>query len=133
MSKFDKFILVLLAIEHLGFGIYGLYSPTSIADLVGYELKTEFSYSEIRANYAMFTVLGLMAFFAIFFKSLVRQTYIIYAVIFTSLILGRVLNYFLTEDLNNTIMIVTAAEIVVVLLCLIRLFFLRRRKEEETE
>ena len=133
MSKFDKLILVLLAIEHLGFGIYGLYSPTSIADLVGYELKTEFSYSEIRANYAMFTVLGLMAFFAIFFKSLVRQTYIIYAVIFTSLILGRVLNYFLTEDLNNTIMIVTAAEIVVVLLCLIRLFFLRRRKEEETE
>ena len=84
-------------------------------------------------GYAMFTVLGLMAFFAIFFKSLVRQTYIIYAVIFTSLILGRVLNYFLTEDLNNTIMIVTAAEIVVVLLCLIRLFFLRRRKEEETE
>ena len=133
MSKFDKLILVLLAIEHLGFGIYGLYSPTSIADLVGYELKTEFSFSEIRANYAMFTVLGLMAFFAIFFKSLVRQTYIIYAVIFTSLILGRVLNYFLTEDLNNTIMIVTAAEIVVVLLCLIRLFFLRRRKEEETE
>ena len=133
MSKFDKLILVLLAIEHLGFGIYGLYSPTSIADLVGYELKTEFSYSEIRANYAMFTVLGLMAFFAIFFKSLVRQTYIIYTVIFTSLILGRVLNYFLTEDLNNTIMIVTAAEIVVVLLCLIRLFFLRRRKEEETE
>ena len=133
MSKFDKFILALLAIEHLGFGIYGLYSPTSIADLVGYELKTEFSYSEIRANYAMFTVLGLMAFFAIFFKSLVRQTYIIYTVIFTSLILGRVLNYFLTEDLNNTIMIVTAAEIVVVLLCLIRLFFLRRRKEEETE
>ena len=133
MSKFDKLILVLLAIEHLGFGIYGLYSPTSIADLVGYELKTEFSYSEIRANYAMFTVLGLMAFFAIFFKSLVRQTYIIYAVIFTSLIMGRVLNYFLTEDLNNTIMIVTAAEIVVVLLCLIRLFFLRRRKEEETE
>jgi len=133
MSKFDKLILVLLAIEHLGFGIYGLYSPISIADLVGYELKTEFSYSEIRANYAMFTVLGLMAFFAIFFKSLVRQTYIIYAVIFTSLILGRVLNYFLTEDLNNTIIIVTAAEIVVVLLCLIRLFFLRRRKEEETE
>ena len=133
MSKFDKFILALLAIEHLGFGIYGLYSPTAIANLVGYELKTEFSYSEIRANYAMFTVLGLMAFFAIFFKSLVRQTYIIYAVIFTSLIMGRVLNYFLTEDLNNTIMIVTAAEIVVVLLCLIRLFFLRRRKEEETE
>ena len=133
MSKFDKFILALFAIEHLGFGIYGLYSPTSIADLVGYELKTEFSFSEIRANYAMFTVLGLMAFFAIFFKSLVRQTYIIYAVIFTSLILGRVLNYFLTEDLNNTIMIVTAAEIVVVLLCLIRLFFLRRKKEEETD
>ena len=130
---YKRQILVLLAIEHLGFGIYGLYSPTSIADLVGYELKTEFSFSEIRANYAMFTVLGLMAFFAIFFKSLVRQTYIIYAVIFTSLILGRVLNYFLTEDLNNTIMIVTAAEIVVVLLCLIRLFFLRRRKEEETE
>ena len=38
MNKLDKIILSLLAIEHLGFGIYGLYAPNSIAGLIGYEL-----------------------------------------------------------------------------------------------
>ena len=129
MNRVDKIILAILAIEHLGFGIYGLYSPLSIAELVGYELKSEFAFSEMRANYAMFAALGLMAFLAIFFQSLARQTYVIYAFIFTSLILGRVLNYFLTGDLVTPIIVATSAEIIVVLLCLLRLFFLRRKKE----
>ena len=52
MNKLDKIILSLLAIEHLGFGIYGLYAPNSIAGLIGYELGSEFAYSEIRATTA---------------------------------------------------------------------------------
>ena len=92
MKIIDKVILSLLAIEHLGFGLYGLYAPKSIAELVGYELLSEFAFSEIRANYALFTVLGLIALCSIFVKDLAKGTYFIYIVIFGSFILGRVLN-----------------------------------------
>ena len=81
MSKLDRIVLAILAIEHLGFGIYGLYAPNSIAGLVGYELGSEFAYSEMRANYGMFTALGCMALLSIFIHSMVRQTYIIYSII----------------------------------------------------
>ena len=121
MSKVDKIVLAVLAIEHLGFGLYGLYAPTSIAELVGYELSSDFAFSEIRANYMMFTALGLIALFSIFFRSLMRQTYIIYIFIFSSLILGRILNYFITGDLPNSIIVTTVAEIIVVFLSIWRL------------
>ena len=121
MSKVDKIVLIILAIEHLGFGLYGLYAPSSIAELVGYELSSDFAFSEIRANYMMFTALGLIALFSIFFRSLMRQTYIIYIFIFSSLILGRVLNYFITGDLPNSIIVTTVAEIMVVFLSIWRL------------
>ena len=121
MSKVDKIVLIILAVEHLGFGLYGLYAPSSIADLVGYELSSDFAFSEIRANYMMFTALGLIALFSIFFRSLMRQTYIIYIFIFSSLILGRVLNYFITGDLPNSIIVTTVAEIIVVFLSIWRL------------
>mgnify|MGYP001406610899 FL=1 len=121
MSKVDKIVLIILAVEHLGFGLYGLYAPSSIAELVGYELSSDFAFSEIRANYMMFTALGLIALFSIFFRSLMRQTYIIYIFIFSSLILGRVLNYFITGDLPNSIIVTTVAEIIVVFLSIWRL------------
>ena len=121
MSKVDKIVLIILAIEHLGFGLYGLYAPSSIAELVGYELSSDFAFSEIRANYMMFTALGLIALFSIFFRSLMRQTYIIYIFIFSSLILGRILNYFITGDLPNSIIVTTVAEIIVVFLSIWRL------------
>ena len=121
MSKVDKIVLIILAIEHLGFGLYGLYAPSSVAELVGYELSSDFAFSEIRANYMMFTALGLIALFSIFFRSLMRQTYIIYIFIFSSLILGRVLNYFITGDLPNSIIVTTVAEIIVVFLSIWRL------------
>ena len=121
MSKVDKIVLIILAIEHLGFGLYGLYAPSSIAELVGYELSSDFAFSEIRANYMMFTALGLIALFSIFFRSLMRQTYIIYIFIFSSLILGRVLNYFITGDQPNSIIVTTVAEIIVVFLSIWRL------------
>ena len=44
MGKVDKIILSILAIEHLGFGIYGLYDHVSIAELIGYELANELAY-----------------------------------------------------------------------------------------
>tara|TARA_B100001113_G_C20753012_1_gene467412 strand:+ start:161 stop:559 length:399 start_codon:yes stop_codon:yes gene_type:complete len=121
MSKLDRIVLAILAIEHLGFGIYGLYAPNSIASLVGYELGSEFAYSEMRANYGMFTALGCMALLSIFIHSMVRQTYIIYSIIFSSLILGRILNYLITGDLVTSIIVAIVAEAIVVGLCLWRL------------
>ena len=82
MKIIDKVILGLLAIEHLGFGFYGLFAPESIAELVGYELLSEFSFSEIRANYALFTVLGFLALISIYYNNLAKGTYFVYIVIF---------------------------------------------------
>tara|TARA_B100000900_G_C20404811_1_gene644260 strand:- start:108 stop:506 length:399 start_codon:yes stop_codon:yes gene_type:complete len=129
MSKLDKIVLAILAIEHLGFGIYGLYSPNSIAGLVGYELGSEFAYSEMRANYGMFTALGCMALLSIFIHSMARQTYIIYSIIFSSLILGRILNYFITGDLVTSIIVAIVAEAIVVGLCIWRLAANRQTAE----
>ena len=121
MSKLDRIVLAILAIEHLGFGIYGLYAPNSIAGLVGYELGSEFAYSEMRANYGMFTALGCMALFSIFIHSVARQTYIIYSIIFSSLLLGRILNYSITGDVVTSIIVAIVAEAIVVGLCIWRL------------
>ena len=121
MKIIDKVILSLLAIEHLGFGLYGLYAPKSIAGLVGYELLSEFAFSEIRANYALFTVLGLIALCSIFVKDLAKGTYFIYIVIFGSFILGRILNYFIMGHLQTSIVIAILAELAVVALCLWRI------------
>ena len=82
MLRVDKIILAILAIEHLGFGIYGFFSPEGIAELTGYGLNSEFAFSEIRAYYTLISGLGLMAFLAIFFHKLARQTYILFSFMF---------------------------------------------------
>jgi len=48
VNRVEKIILTILAVEHLGFGLYGLYAPNSIAELTGYILNSEFAKSEIR-------------------------------------------------------------------------------------
>ena len=93
MLRVDKIILAILAIEHLGFGIYGFYSPEGIAELTGYELNSKFAYSEIRAYYTLISGLGLMAFFAIFFHKLARQTYILFSFMFGCIIENTVNAY----------------------------------------
>ena len=125
MKIIDKVILVLLAIEHLGFGFYGLYAPESIAEIVGYELLSEFAFSELRANYALFTILGLLALFSIFFNNLVKGTYFVYIVIFGSFIIGRVLNFLFMGDMQTSIIITIFAELVVVVLCTWRIKILK--------
>ena len=129
MLRVDKVILLILAIEHLGFGIYGFYSPEGIAELTGYALNSEFAYSEMRANYGMFTALGCMALLSIFIHSMARQTYIIYSIIFSSLILGRILNYFITGELVTSIIVAVVAEAIVVGLCIWRLAANRQTAE----
>jgi hypothetical protein len=69
VGKADKIILSILAIEHLGFGIYGLYAPASIADLTGYELASTFAFSEIRAHYTLLRSLDLWLCSLFFLKN----------------------------------------------------------------
>ena len=126
MKIIDKIILGLLAIEHLGFGLYGIFSPESIAELVGYELLSEFSFSEIRANYALFTVLGLLALISIYYNNLAKGTYFVYIVIFGSFIIGRVLNFFILGHMQTSIIVAILAELLVVGLCIWRIQSVKR-------
>lgn len=131
MNKIEKIVLTILAVEHLGFGLYGLYDPNSIAELTGYILNSEFALSEIRAYYTLISALGFMALFAIFIQSIVRQTYILYAFMFGCILSGRILNYLLTDELVTSIIVAMAAEVLVVGLSLWRLIALRQETKLE--
>ena len=125
MNKAEKIILTILAVEHLGFGLYGLYAPNSIAELTGYILNSEFAKSEIRAFYTLISALGFMALFAIFISSIIRQTYIFYAFIFGSILTGRLINFSVTGELSTAIIVAMVAEAIVIALCIWRLIALK--------
>ncbi len=125
MNRVEKIILTILAIEHLGFGLYGLYAPNSIAELTGYILNSEFATSEIRAFYTLISALGFMALFAIFISSIIRQTYILYAFIFGSILTGRLINFSVTGELSSAIILAMVAEAIVIALCIWRLIALK--------
>ena len=131
MNKIEKIVLTILAVEHLGFGLYGLYDPNSIAELTGYILNSEFALSEIRAYYTLISALGFMALFAIFIKSIIRQTYILYAFMFGCILSGRILNYLLTDELVTSIIVAMVAEVLVVGLSLWRLIALSQETKAE--
>ena len=131
MNKIEKIILTILAVEHLGFGLYGLYDPNSIAELTGYILNSEFALSEIRAYYTLISALGFMALFAIFIKSIIRQTYILYAFMFGCILSGRIFNYLLTDELVTSIIVAMVAEVLVVGLSLWRLIALSQETKAE--
>ena len=131
MNKIEKIVLTILAVAHLGFGLYGLYDPNSIAELTGYILNSEFALSEIRAYYTLISALGFMALFAIFIQSIVRQTYILYAFMFGCILSGRIFNYLLTDELVTSIIVAMAAEVLVVGLSLWRLIALRKETKLE--
>ena len=125
MNRLEKIILTILAVEHLGFGLYGLYAPNSIAELTGYILNSEFAKSEIRAFYTLISALGFMALFAIFISSIIRQTYILYAFIFGSILTGRLINFSVTGELSTAIIVAMVAEAIVIALCIWRLIALK--------
>jgi hypothetical protein len=131
VNKIEKIVLTILAVEHLGFGLYGLYDPNSIAELTGYILNSEFALSEIRAYYTLISALGFMALLAIFIQSIVRQTYILYAFMFGCILSGRIFNYLLTDELVTSIIVAMAAEVLVVGLSLWRLIALRKETKLE--
>ena len=119
-----------MAVEHLGFGLYGLYAPNSIAELTGYILNSEFAKSEIRAFYTLISALGFMALFAIFISSIIKQTYILYAFIFGSILTGRLINFSITGELSTAINVAMVAEAIVIALCIWRLIALKNTTAE---
>ena len=130
MNRVEKIILTILAVEHLGFGLYGLYAPNSIAELTGYILNSKFATSEIRAFYTLISALGFMALFAIFISSIIRQTYILYAFIFGSILTGRLINFSVTGELSTAIFVAMVAEAIVIALCIWRLIALKNTTAE---
>ena len=130
MNRIEKIILTILAVEHLGFGLYGLYAPNSIAELTGYILNSEFAKSEIRAFYTLISALGFIALFAIFISSIIRQTYILYAFIFGSILTGRLINFSITGELSTAINVAIVAEAIVIAFCIWRLIALKNTTAE---
>ena len=130
MNRLEKIILIILAAEHLGFGLYGLYAPNSIAELTGYVLSSKFATSEIRAFYTLISALGFMALFAIFIKSIIRQTYILYSFIFGSILTGRLINFSVTGELSTAIIVTMVAEAIVIALCIWRLLVMKNTNAE---
>ena len=130
MNRVEKIILTILAVEHLGFGLYGLYAPNSIAELTGYILNSEFAKSEIRAFYTLISALGFMALFAIFISSIIRQTYILYAFIFGSILTGRLINFSITGESSTAINVAMVAEAIVIALCIWRMIALKNTNAE---
>ena len=73
------------------------------------------------AFYALISALGFMALFGIFIGSIVRQTYILYAFIFGSILTGRLINFSVTGELSTAIIVAMVAEAIVIALCIWRL------------
>ena len=57
-SIVDKIILTLLGLEYIGFGLLGLIDPISVSTMVGFGLNELISFSEIRAVYSFYDLIG---------------------------------------------------------------------------
>ncbi len=116
----DKLILTILGFEHAGFGILGLFFPQKAASLVSFELTARLAFSEVRAHYSLFLVIGLLAFLALFQSRLRRFTYQVYMLIFGSYLLGRFCSILLDGFPDIAGWFVILAELLVVLVSIWR-------------
>ena len=126
--KTDKFILFLLGLEHLGFGLLGLISPLTVSELVGFNLNELSSFSEVRAHYSLFLLMGILSFLAIGKFQLVRFTYIFYVLIFGSYLAGRAVSIFVDGIPDFMVWNIIAAELLVVLISVWRFKLLKNSK-----
>ena len=91
----DKVLLLLLALEYLYFGIWGLVNPNALSNLIGMTFNDIAAFSEFRAQYTFFTALGVMSFIAVFKKEIQTRTYFILTLLNGSFVIGRTLGIFL--------------------------------------
>ena len=99
----------------------GLISPLTVSGLVGFSLNELSSFSEVRAHYSLFLLIGLLAFIAIAKMQLVRFTYRVYVLIFGSYLIGRFVSIFIDGMPDSTVWFVILAELLVVLISVWRL------------
>ena len=72
-----------------------------------------------------------MAFLAIIIHKLARQTYILFSFMFGCIFVGRLANYLLTGQMDNSIMIAMISEALVIVLSLWRLASSKNRSAVE--
>jgi len=116
----DKTLLLLFAFEYLLFGLWGLVDPIAISNMIGLTFNEITAFSEFRAQYTFFTVLGVLSLIAFFKKEIQIRTYFILALLNGSFVIGRTLGIFLDGMPDQTLWTIFIVDFVVFSLCLWR-------------
>ena len=91
------------------------------ANWVGFGLNELISFSELRANYSFFVLLGILSFIAIFKRELQKLTFTIFVYLCGSYVVGRILSVILDGVPDRTLWIIIGVDLTVFLLALWRL------------
>ncbi len=116
----DKTLLLLFAFEYLLFGLWGLVDPIAISNMIGLTFNDITAFSEFRAQYTFFTVLGVLSLIAFFKKEIQIRTYFILALLNGSFVIGRTLGIFMDGMPDQTLWTIFIVDFVVFSLCLWR-------------
>ena len=116
----DKTLLFLFALEYLLFGLWGLLDPIAISNMIGLTFNEITAFSEFRAQYTFFTVLGVLSLIAFFKKEIQIRTYFILALLNGSFVIGRTLGIFMDGMPDQTLWTIFIVDFVVFSLCLWR-------------
>jgi hypothetical protein len=116
----DKTLLLLFAFEYLLFGLWGLVDPIAISNMIGLTFNEITAFSEFRAQYTFFTVLGVLSLIAFFKKEIQIRTYFILALLNGSFVIGRTLGIFMDGMPDQTLWTIFIVDFVVFSLCLWR-------------
>ena len=116
----DKVLLLLIAFEYLLFGLWGLVDPIAISNMIGLTFNEITAFSEFRAQYTFFTVLGVLSLIAFFKKEIQIRTYFILALLYGSFVIGRTLGIFMDGMPDQTLWTIFIVDFVVFSLCLWR-------------
>ena len=120
-SLMDNLVLLFFGFQYLSFGLIGLLNPTYAASLVSFTLNELVSFSEIRANYSFFVALGILSFYSIYNKKLLKITYSIFILVCASYAFGRIFSFFLDGYPDRLILIIISVELFGFFLALWRL------------
>ncbi len=113
----DKALLLLLALEYLYFGLWGLVNPNALTNLIGMTFNDITAFSEFRAQYTFFTALGVMSLIAVFKKEIQTRTYFILALLNGSFVIGRTLGIILDGVPDQTLWSIFIVDLVVFSCC----------------
>jgi len=116
----DKTLLFLFALEYLLFGLWGLLDPIAISNMIGLTFNEITAFSEFRAQYTFFTVLGVLSLIAFFKKEIQIRTYFILALLNGSFVIGRTLGIFMDGMPDQTLWTIFIVDFEVFSLCLWR-------------